>query len=68
MHKALDECFGPLLPYVYAVIELAEGVRLISNVVGIAPEDVRVGLPVGVVFEDATPEISLPRFQPIKED
>ena len=68
VHKALDECFGPLLPYVYAVIELAEGVRLSSNVVGIAPEDVRVGLPVRVVFEDATPEISLPRFRPIKEN
>ena len=68
VHKALDECFGPLLPYVYAVIELAEGVRMISNVVGIAPEEARVSLPVQVVFEDVTPEISLPRFQPIKKD
>ncbi|MFC4942904.1 Zn-ribbon domain-containing OB-fold protein [Pseudonocardia sp. GCM10023141] len=39
-------------PYVYAVVELPEqeGLRLTSNVVGVAPEEVHIGMPVRVVF------------------
>lgn len=66
VRQALDACFAADVPYVYAVIELEEGVRMLSNVVGVAPENVRIGMPVRVVFEDATPEISIPRFQPVQ--
>ncbi|MGW1984562.1 bifunctional MaoC family dehydratase N-terminal/OB-fold nucleic acid binding domain-containing protein [Streptomyces collinus] len=43
-------------PYVVGLIELAEGVRMLSNVVGVPPDKVRIGLPVRVEFrayEDA---------------
>jgi uncharacterized OB-fold protein len=50
-------------PYVVALIDLAEGVRLMSNVVGASPSDVRIGAVVEVVFEDVTPEITLPKFR-----
>jgi uncharacterized OB-fold protein len=50
-------------PYVVALIELAEGPRLISNVVGCAPEEVRVGMPVRVRFEQVG-DFALPRFEP----
>jgi uncharacterized OB-fold protein len=46
------------VPYTVALIKLAEGPTLISNVVGIDPEDVRVGLPVSVVFEDGIPKFA----------
>ncbi len=51
-------------PYVVALIELSEGPRLISNVVGCAPEDVHIGMQVQVKFE---PEdgFMLPRFTPL---
>jgi len=52
------------LPYVLAVVELAEGVRLMTNVVDCAPEAVRIGMPVEVLFEDVTPEVTLPKFRP----
>jgi uncharacterized OB-fold protein len=39
------------LPYVVALVELEEGVRIMSNVVGCAPEDVRAGMPVEVTFQ-----------------
>jgi uncharacterized OB-fold protein len=57
---------GQQLPFVIAVIALegAGGVRMISNVVGAKPEDVRVGLPVEVVWEDMSPELAIPRFRP----
>jgi uncharacterized OB-fold protein len=59
---ALDQT----LPFVVAVIALegSGGLRMISNLVGIAPEDVRIGLPVEVVWEDMSDELSVPRFRP----
>jgi uncharacterized OB-fold protein len=50
-------------PYVVALIELEEGPRLISNIVGCAPEAVAVGMPVRVRFDDVG-EFTLPRFEP----
>ena len=63
---------GPELPYVVAIVELAEqpDVRLMTNVVGCAPEDVRIGMPVRVVFEhheDADGDVWLPLFEPDPE-
>ena len=54
-------------PYVLAVVELAEGARLMTNLIGVAadPAAVRIGMPVEVVFEDVTPEVTLPRFRPV---
>ena len=37
---------------------------MISNVIGCPAQDVRVGMPVRVVFEDVTPEVTLPKFRP----
>ena len=54
------------VPYVVAIIELEEGIRMTSNVVDCPPEDVRVGMPVEVVFDDLSPEFSLPKFRPAK--
>jgi hypothetical protein len=51
-------------PYVVALVELEEGPRLISNIVGCAPEEVAVDLPVAVRFEEAG-EFALPRFAPV---
>jgi len=51
------------VPYVVALIDLAEGVRMMSNVVACAPSDVRIGAAVEVVFDDVTPEITLPKFR-----
>ena len=56
------------IPYVVAVVELAEGPRLVAGIRGCAPERVRVGMPVSVVFEDLTEEITLPQFEPAGED
>ncbi len=62
VHRA-PAAFADLTPYVVALIDLAEGVRLMSNVVEASPADVRIGAAVEVVFDDVTPEISLPKFR-----
>lgn len=57
---------GQSLPFVIAVIALEDsgGVRMLSNVVGAKWEDVRVGMPVEVVWEDMSAELAIPRFRP----
>jgi uncharacterized OB-fold protein len=65
MRRAYHPGFVEDLPYVVAVIALVEGPRLISNVVGCDPELVKVGMAVEVVFEDATDDVSLPKFRSV---
>lgn len=63
---AYNDAWRERVPYVVALVELAEGPTMISNVVGVAPEEVRVGQAVSVVFDAVTPEISVPQFVPGK--
>jgi len=57
---------GQPLPCVIAVVALegAGGVRLLSNLVGVGPERVEIGLPVELVWEDMSAELAIPRFRP----
>jgi uncharacterized protein len=52
------------VPYVVAIIVTDEGMRMLSNVVGCKPEDVKIDMPVQVTWDDITPEFSLPKFSP----
>lgn len=61
---AYHPAFEDDIPYVLAIIQLAEGPRMESNIVGCPPEDVRIEMPVEVAFDDITSEISLPKFKP----
>jgi uncharacterized protein len=63
-HRAYHKGFADELPYAVAVVELDEGPRLVSNVVGCAPEDVKIGMPVSVIFDDVTEDTTLFKFQP----
>lgn len=51
-------------PYVVALVELAEGPRMMTNLITVAPERVRIGMPVQLRFEAITDEVSLPKFTP----
>lgn len=57
--------FAEETPYVVALIELEEGVRMISNIINCDIDQVKIDMPVEVVFEKATEEITLPKFQPV---
>jgi hypothetical protein len=63
-HQNAAPGFRDEVPYVLALVELAEGPRLLTNVLGCAPGDVRIGMPVEVVFEDVAPEVTLAKFRP----
>ena len=51
VHRAFHPVFEALVPYVVAVVELEEGPRLMTNLVGCEPEAVRIGLGVEACFE-----------------
>jgi len=61
--RALHPAFKDDCPLAGVVVELEEGVRLLSHVIDCAPEDLKVGMPVEVIFEKTTEEISLPKFK-----
>lgn len=52
------------VPYVVALVDLDEGVRLEASITDCKPEGVHVGMAVSATFEDATEEISLLKFRP----
>jgi uncharacterized OB-fold protein len=64
MHQVYHPGFASEVPYALVVIELEEGTRLVSNLLGCPPDAITAGLPVEVVFEDVTPDITLPKFRP----
>ena len=55
-------------PYLIALVELDEGPRMLTNLRHCEAQDVRVGLPVQVIFEDLSDTVSLPQFAPRDSD
>jgi len=51
-------------PLPIALVELEEGTRLVADLVGVDPADVRIGMPVAVEFYEADEELTLPVFRP----
>jgi uncharacterized OB-fold protein len=64
MHQIYHPAFASEVPYAVVVVELDEGPRLTTNVVHCRPDEIRIGMPVEVVFEERSPEVSLPVFRP----
>lgn len=63
-HRVYHPSFADDVPYAIGVVELEEGPRMTTNIVGCAPHDVYCEMPVEVVFDDVTDEVTLFKFQP----
>ncbi|HEX6513624.1 MAG TPA: Zn-ribbon domain-containing OB-fold protein [Chloroflexota bacterium] len=67
VHHVTSPAFKEDVPYVVALVTL-EGtdgaVQLIGNVIGCPWEHVQAGMPVEVMFEDVSPDVTLPQFRP----
>ena len=61
-HRVYHPGFENDVPYVVAIVELDEGPRLLSNIVGASWEEIRCDMRVRVVFEDSGSGITLPKF------
>ena len=64
MHQKYHAGFYDELPYNLAIVELDEGPRLVTNLVHVANEAIRVGMPVTVEFEQHS-DVALPKFRPV---
>ena len=64
VHRGTGAAFQEDLPFIVVMVELIEGPRIISHLIDCAPDQVQIGMPVVVVFEDVTTEVSLYKFRP----
>jgi uncharacterized OB-fold protein len=66
VHRHPSPVFQPEVPYVVALVDLEEGARMMTRLVGLPPDParIRIGMPVEVVYDDVTPEVTLPAFGP----
>ena len=58
--------FEAEVPYAIAIVQLIEGPRMMTNIVGVenTPENLVLDMPLRVVFEDVTEKISIPKWEP----
>jgi uncharacterized OB-fold protein len=63
-HQAMHPAFADALPYAIIVVELEEGVRVVSGVRGLAPSGLRLGLPLRAEIDQIDDAIGLVYFQP----
>jgi uncharacterized protein len=63
-HRVYHPGFADEVPYAVAVIELDEGPRMISNVVGIAPDKLVCDMKVEIAYEAISTTVTLPKFKP----
>jgi uncharacterized OB-fold protein len=54
------------VPYAVGYVTLDEGPQMMTNFIGIEPEQVRIGMKVDIVYDDVTPEVTLPKFKPVQ--
>ncbi len=64
MHQVYHPGFAAEVPYAVVVIKLKEGAKITSNLVGVPAHQTKIGMPVRVVFEDISDEVTLPKFAP----
>lgn len=64
VHRPTLPAFEARLPYNVIVVALEEGVLMVSNLVEADAAELRIGLPVEVVFETVSETIALPKFRP----
>jgi uncharacterized OB-fold protein len=62
MHQIYHPGFAAEVPYAVVLVQLDEGPRITSNLVGVSPGDIRIGMPVKAVFEEVSDEVVLPKF------
>lgn len=66
VHRGPGSPFADLLPLVVAMVTLEEGPTMMTNIVGCPIEDVAIGMPVEISYEDINDRITLPVFTPAR--
>ncbi len=64
VHQPAHPSFRADSPYLYAIVQLDEGVRMVSNIVDCPHDELAINMPVVAVFDAVTPETTLVKFRP----
>ena len=64
VHQTAHPAFQPEAPHIYAIIQLNEGPRMPSNLIGCDIEDAQIDMAVEAVFDDASEDYTLVKFKP----
>ena len=56
--------FGERVPYVAAVVDLAEGPRMMTNVVDCESDALEIGMALDAVFHPTSDEVTIVQFRP----
>lgn len=64
VHQSQHPAFNPDVPYNVSIIELEEGPRLHTNIVGCPNDKIYIGMPVEVTFEKVNDDTALVKFRP----
>lgn len=64
MHQVYEPAWAEETPYVLAVVELDEGPRMSTTLVNVAHDAIKIGMPVRVVFDDVTEDVTIAKFEP----
>ena len=63
LHPAFYDPNPEAVPMAPVVVEMEEGVRLLGNMVDCPPDQLKMDMPVEVVYEAVTEDVTLPRFR-----
>ena len=64
VYHATHAAMADKVPYIAALVELDEGPRVLTNLRNCTEADVQIGMPVAVLFEELTDEVTLPQVAP----
>ena len=62
VHRPQQPAFK--VPYIVAIVEFEEGFHMMTNLIGLEPDQVRIGMPVEVEFVERSETVTLPYFKP----
>jgi uncharacterized OB-fold protein len=62
-HQAAHPAFAERVPYAVALVRLEEGPLVVANVLDAAPDELAVGQPLTVAFQEIAPGVVLPQFR-----
>jgi hypothetical protein len=64
-HQVYNAAFADQVPYNVSLVQLAEGPRMMSNVIGVAPDQVRVGDELEIVYTELPEGVTINQFRPV---
>ena len=64
VHQSQHPAFNADVPYNVAIIELEEGPRLHTNIIGCTNDQIHIGMPVEVAFQKVNDDTALVKFRP----